>query len=115
MPCSWASVHRMSEATAPPRCVWSSASPSSRGTRPSLCSRAMDRLTRRELLRRGGQVAAGVALASQLEWLTGCGSSGKAPTDSDWNDLAHRLQGRLVRPGETGYARLHTPSNLRFA
>jgi FAD/FMN-containing dehydrogenase len=75
----------------------------------------MDRLTRRELLRRGGQVAAGVAFASQLEWLTGCGTSGKAPTESDWNDLAHRLQGRLVRPGETGYARLHTPSNLLYA
>jgi FAD binding domain/Berberine and berberine like len=75
----------------------------------------MSTLTRRELLRRGGQVAAGVAFASQLEWLTGCGSSGKVPTEADWNDLAHKLQGRLVRPGETGYARLRIPSNLRYA
>src|SRR5436190_17413319 len=115
MPCSWASVQRMSEATAAPRWVWSSASPSSRGTHPSLCSRAMTGITRRELIRRGGRAAAGVAFASQLEWLPGCGSSGKAPTESDWNDLAHRLQGRLVRPGERGYPLLHVPSNLRYA
>src|SRR6187402_862047 len=29
MPCSWARLHMMSDATDPPRCVWSSASPSS--------------------------------------------------------------------------------------
>ena len=74
----------------------------------------METLTRAELLRRSGKTAAAVALASQFGWLTGCGISGKTPTDADWRDLANRLEGRLVRPGETGYARLHAPSNLRY-
>lgn len=75
----------------------------------------MDGLTRRELLRRGGQVAAGAALASQVGWLAGCGSSGKAPTEVDWRDLEKHLDGRLIRPGEADYGRLRIPSNLRYA
>jgi len=75
----------------------------------------MERLTRRELLRRSGQVAAAAAFASQLEWLTGCGRSGKAPKAADWHNLAQRLQGRLVRPGEAGFAALNAPVNARYA
>jgi FAD/FMN-containing dehydrogenase len=75
----------------------------------------METLTRAELLRRGGRAAAGAALTSQIGWLAGCGSSGKAPSAGDWNDLSNRLQGRLVRQGEAGYARLRLPSNLRYA
>ena len=75
----------------------------------------MAAMTRRELLRRSGQVAAAGAFASQLEWLTGCGSSGKAPREPDWRDLAHQIRGRVIRPGEAGYAQLRMPSNLRYA
>src|SRR6185437_13374553 len=32
-----------------------------------------------------------------------------------WDELAKRLSGRLVRPGESGFASLAQPNNLRYA
>jgi FAD/FMN-containing dehydrogenase len=70
-------------------------------------------LTRRAFVRRS---AAAVAVASQLEWLAACGGTGKkGPTDKDWQELARRLKGQLVRPGAGNYDALNRPSNLRYA
>jgi FAD/FMN-containing dehydrogenase len=70
-------------------------------------------LTRRDFVRRS---AAAVAVASQVEWLAACGGTGtKAPTDKDWEELARRLKGRLVRPGARDFEALNRSSNLRYA
>jgi FAD/FMN-containing dehydrogenase len=63
------------------------------------------------------RIAGGAALASQLEWLAACGGSRRhrGPSDADWSRLESRLHGRLVRPGDAGYARLRLPFNLRYA
>nr|MBA3717158.1 FAD-dependent oxidoreductase [Actinomycetota bacterium] len=76
----------------------------------------MAAITRRDFVRRSARVAAAAAVASQLEWLTACGGTGrKAPTDKDWERLAKELHGRLVRPGGSEYTTLNRPSNLRYA
>lgn len=73
-------------------------------------------LTRRDFVRRSARVAGALAVASQLEWLAACGGSGnKAPSEKDWERFAKQLQGRLVRPGGSGYDALNRPSNLRYA
>jgi hypothetical protein len=73
-------------------------------------------LTRRDFVRRSARVAAAAAVASQVDWLAACGGTGKKePTEKDWAALAKQLQGRLVRPGGTGYGTLNRPSNTRYA
>ena len=75
----------------------------------------MGAITRREFVSRSARVAAAAAVASQMEWLAACGATGKGPTEADWEKLARRLKGSLVRPGERSYAQLRIPSNLRYA
>ena len=74
-------------------------------------------LSRREFLRAGAGAAGAVALGSQLGWLTGCGDDAATTTATapDWDGLASRLQGRLVRPGDRGFEKVSLPLNLRYA
>src|SRR5487761_1378608 len=83
-------------------------------------------LTRRALLRSGGGLAAGAALAG----LPGCSSPGAprvrpAPGSgtplpstkvgpADWSALARDLAGRLIRPGDAGYPLARLSANPRF-
>ena len=49
--------------------------------------------------------------------LTGCTTNGRAAAAAGgvpWSQLARHLQGRLVRPGAAGYARLRQVENPRF-
>lgn len=72
-------------------------------------------ITRRVFVSRSAKLAAAAAFASQVEWLAACGGNGKkGPSDADWEKLAGRLKGSLVRPGGAGYDRLRRPSNLRY-
>jgi FAD binding domain/Berberine and berberine like len=68
-------------------------------------------LTRRQFVRRAGSAVAAASVASQLEWLAGCGG-GSGP---DWQQLAKHLEGKLVLPNQHGYLRVSTPLNLRYA
>ena len=52
MPCSWARLHMMSDATEPPRCVWSSASPTSAGSMSIVRERSAAVASRDELAQR---------------------------------------------------------------
>jgi FAD/FMN-containing dehydrogenase len=76
------------------------------------------RMTRREFLRRSGQAAIGLGIASQLGWQIGCGdgsSSGSSgPSEAAWRELAASLQGMLLRPGNPTYAQTGLPSNLAY-
>ncbi len=69
-------------------------------------------LSRREFLRAGAGVAASAAIGTQVGWLAGCGGGGPA---HDWQGLAKRLQGRLVRPGDRSYTQISRPLNGRYA
>jgi FAD/FMN-containing dehydrogenase len=72
-------------------------------------------ITRRRFLVRSAQLAVGagvgVGLLSRAE--------GRGPTDGvslrAWRELAHRLSGPLLRPGDPGYDAFPPPNNLRFA
>jgi len=71
-------------------------------------------ITRRRFLVRSGQLAlgasVGVGLLSRAE--------GRGPTDGvsprAWRELAQRLSGPLLRPGDPDYATIAQPNNLRF-
>lgn len=71
----------------------------------------MPKLTRRELLAAAGIAAAGFAAS--------CASpETRTPTQTSpaaLGELDRILPGKLVRPGDAGYAELATPRNLRFA
>lgn len=71
---------------------------------------------RRGFLRGVGSLAAGGAGLGLLSVL-GCNSSNAVPRlpPSVWASLARSLSGRLVLPGDSGYARLARPNNLRYA
>lgn len=65
--------------------------------------------------------AAGLTLASGggLGLLSALGCAGSvsppAPKPSVWNELARRLSGPLLRPGDRGFASYALPNNLRYA
>lgn len=71
----------------------------------------MPSLTRRQFVQRAGQAAVAAGLASQLDWLSGCGGTG-AP---DWQQLAGRLDGMLVLPADRIYPAVSRPLNGRYA
>jgi FAD/FMN-containing dehydrogenase len=70
-------------------------------------------ISRRAFLTRGGATAAALALAPRLD-LLGTPALG-APTDRDWVTLADQLRGRVIRPGQPGYAAAAPGFNLRYA
>lgn len=77
------------------------------GDRSPLPNGSLPRVSRRALLRATGGTAAGLAAAP---WFGHAAASPIAATpaprlsDAAWNDLAKRLQGRLLRPGDDMYA-----------
>lgn len=68
--------------------------------------------TRRQFLRRTGKAALGATILSQAGLLGGCGD--KRTSDAIWDELAQKLQGQLVRPGDASYGPLHLPFNRRY-
>jgi hypothetical protein len=68
------------------------------------------------LQRAAGFAAAGVAGYGVLSAL-GCSGTAVSPPQPGlpWGELARRLSGSLVRPGDAGFARLALPNNLRYA
>ncbi len=73
----------------------------------------MTSITRRQFLRRTGKAALAVTVLSQAGFLSGCGD--KRTSGAKWDELAQKLQGRLVRPGDSSYGPLHLPFNRRYA
>ena len=71
-------------------------------------------LNRREFLGRSAGLAATAAMGGQLGWLTGCGADGGGQ-GPNWDELAERLQGRLVRPSDPSYEMVSRPLNQRYA
>ncbi|MCK9898849.1 twin-arginine translocation pathway signal protein [Parafrankia colletiae] len=60
---------------------------------------------RREALRLAGAGLALLGLGGFAAGVTGCGGAGEEkPTERDWQRLAEKLSGRLVRPGTQDYA-----------
>jgi FAD/FMN-containing dehydrogenase len=72
--------------------------------------RPMTSMTRRQFLRRTGKAALVATILSQAELLSGCGDT----NDTIWDELAQRLKGPLVRPGDAPYGPLHLPYNRRY-
>lgn len=72
-------------------------------------------MTRRQFIRRTGKAALGLIVLSQGGLLSGCGSTSTSGTSSSiWDELAQRLQGTLVRPGDASYGELYLPFNRRY-
>src|SRR5688572_23189368 len=73
-------------------------------------ARPMASMTRRQFLRRSGKAALAVTVLSQAQLLIGCEDNNK----TIWDELARRLKGPLVRPGDASYGTLHLPFNRRY-
>jgi hypothetical protein len=71
-------------------------------------------MTRRHFLVATRRVAVAAAVASQARWLTGCADAAQ-PSESAWRDLAQRLDGYVLRPGDDGFYETALPRNLRYA
>lgn len=71
-------------------------------------------MTRRGFLAATRRVAVAAAVASQARWLAGCGDAAR-PSESAWRDLAERLDGSVLRPGDAGFHEAALPHNLRYA
>lgn len=75
-------------------------------------------LTRRKFLERSGKAAAAAAIAAEPAWLAACGTSSRSrsgASSADWSKLARSLHGRLLTPGEPGYATAALPYNELYA
>jgi len=71
-------------------------------------------MTRRRFLALAQRAAIATALTTQARLLAGCADAA-SPSDAAWRDLASRLGGRVLRPGEPGYLEAALPYNLRWA
>jgi len=67
----------------------------------------MERITRRELLERGGSLALALPLAGPLGWAA-------APPTGIFAELQRQIQGDVVTPGEAGYDQARVLYNTRF-
>lgn len=65
-------------------------------------------MTRRDFLRRTGKAALAVTILPQAGLSSACGGT------DNWDELARRLRGPLVRPGDASYGQLHLPFNRRY-
>jgi hypothetical protein len=68
-------------------------------------------LSRRELLVRGGRLAALAGVGSEAAWLAGCGGSPGSISDSQARQLAGRVRGRVLVRGQPGYGVTALPYN----
>ena len=71
-------------------------------------------LTRRQFLARSARLAAGAGLGLSALGLAGCGG-GSSSSNSVWRDLANRISGPVLRPGDPGFTAIALPNNLRYA
>lgn len=71
-------------------------------------------MTRRRFLALARRAAIAAALTTQARVLTGCSDAAR-PSDAAWRDLASRLTGDVLRPGDPGYLDAALPYNLRWA
>jgi FAD/FMN-containing dehydrogenase len=69
-------------------------------------------IDRRAFLRRAGVVSLAAGLASQVGWLTAYGSDEVG--SGALRELARRVRGRVVIPGDRGYRAAHVLFNSRF-
>src|SRR5918997_2118157 len=81
--------------------------------KPAGSTGPMTSITRRQFLRRTGKVALGATVLSQAALLGGCGE--EKTSAARWDELARKLRGPLVRPGDSAYGPLHLPFNRRYA
>src|SRR5208282_5969087 len=73
-------------------------------------------LTRRQFLAKSARLAAGAGLGLSALGLTGCGGgSSSSSNNSAWRELAHRISGPVLRPGDHGFRATALPNNLRYA
>ncbi|MFZ0680248.1 FAD-binding oxidoreductase, partial [Candidatus Binatus sp.] len=75
-------------------------------------------LTRRQFLAKSARLAAGAGLGLSALGLTSCGggsSSNSSSNNSAWRELAHRISGPVLRPGDHGFRATALPNNLRYA
>jgi FAD/FMN-containing dehydrogenase len=84
----------------------------------------MGDISRRRVLAASGQVAiaagagfglAGSEIPGPAQAATRRASRKPPPREPDWAELARRLRGRLLRPGDPGYERAGLPYNRRYA
>jgi len=71
-------------------------------------------ITRRQFLSRSARLAATAGLSLSVLGLAGCGG-GSSSNNSAWADLASRISGPVLRPGDSGYLAAALPNNLRYA
>src|SRR5271166_3610576 len=73
-------------------------------------------LTRRQFLARSARLAAGAGLGLSALGSIGCGGgSTSSSNDSAWRELARRISGPVLRPGDHGFRATALPNNLRYA
>ncbi|HTR61156.1 MAG TPA: FAD-binding oxidoreductase [Candidatus Binataceae bacterium] len=74
--------------------------------------------SRRRFLVDSGKLALGFTLGSSVLGAAACGSgSSSSPlvSPSAWKELARRISGQVLRPGDDGYLETALPNNLRYA
>jgi FAD/FMN-containing dehydrogenase len=75
-------------------------------------------LTRRQFLARTARLAAGAGLGLSALSSIGCGggsTSSSISSNSAWRELARRISGPVLRPGDPGFKATALPNNLRYA
>jgi hypothetical protein len=74
--------------------------------------------SRRQFLIDSGKLALGVTLTTSVLGAAACGS-GSSPSPQvsaqAWKELARRISGPVLRPGDAGYLAVALPNNLRYA
>ncbi len=81
-----------------------------------IAGESMRDIGRRRLLGASGQLALGAVAGAGLRARGGLVSAAAPPARRpDWDALARRLRGRLLRPGEQGFAAASMPYNRRYA
>ena len=74
----------------------------------------MTPMSRRRVLAGAGKMAIAAGVGSQLGWLASCTGPARRARP-DWQALARRLSGQLLRPGEAGFGAASIPYNRRYA
>jgi FAD/FMN-containing dehydrogenase len=77
-------------------------------------------LSRRQFISGSARLALGASLGLGFLSSAACGpgsnsSSASGPSPAAWRDLAQRISGQVLRPGDPGYPAAAMPNNLRYA
>jgi len=82
---------------------------------PTIIGSRGSSISRRQFLGRSAQLAAGASLSLGVLSTFGCGSGTSGVGDVKWADLARRISGPVILPGDPGYLKFSLPDNLRYA